>query len=119
MDETMRMVKASNYNDLTVKASSLFKVNPNTAVLTFQEPDGEKMVLDSEDTYEYIEMRAQELKEQNSSYKPQLTLEGDTSKAKRQSENSLQSQASSVSRASALITAVKPILEHKPSEEES
>ena len=63
MDETMRMVKASNYNDLTVKASSLFKVNPNTAVLTFQEPDGEKMVLDSEDTYEYIEMRAQELKE--------------------------------------------------------
>ena len=74
--ETMRMVKASNYKDLTVKVSNLFKVNPNTATLTFHEPDGaDKMILDSEDAFEYIEMRAQELKSENASYKPSLTLE--------------------------------------------
>ena len=77
-DDTKRMVKANNYDELVLKATSQFKVNPNVTTLNFMDPSGDQILLDSEDTYEYVEQRAQELKEENSGYKPTIVLGGNT-----------------------------------------
>ena len=77
-DETKRMVKANNYDELVLKATSNFKVNPNVTTLSFLEPSGDLILLDSEDTYEYVEQRTQELKADNAGYKPIIVLGGNT-----------------------------------------
>ena len=78
MGKTTRMVKATNYDELVLKATSSFKVNPNITTLSFVEPSGDQILLDSEDTYEYVEQRTQELKAANASYKPCIELGGET-----------------------------------------
>ena len=56
------VVKASNYDELCLKATTQFKVNPNKTTLEFVEPDGgDKILLDNADTFEYVEQRTQEL----------------------------------------------------------
>ena len=49
------MLKASRYDELVLKAATTFKLNPNSVTLTYSDPNGEKIVLDNDDTYEYIE----------------------------------------------------------------
>lgn len=73
------MVKAANYNELSLKAVNSFKMNPNRITLTYLDITEEKVTLDSEDTFEYVEQRAQEIKASNSSYKPVIELDGDDS----------------------------------------
>ena len=73
------MLKASNFNELDLKATTAFKANPNSTTLTYNDPNGDKMLLDNEDTYEYVEQRCQELKAENASYKPSIILGGDDS----------------------------------------
>ena len=75
-DETTRMVKVNNYDELVLKATSSFKVNPKVTTLSFLEPSGDLILLDSEDTYEYVEQRTQELKAENAGYKPTIVLGG-------------------------------------------
>ena len=49
-------MKAGNYQELTLKAITAYKVNPNNAVLTFKAPnDGAEITLENEDTYEFLE----------------------------------------------------------------
>ena len=59
-----------------MKATSSFKLNPNVATLTFVDPSGDQILLDSEDTYEYIEQRTQELMAKDSTFKPKIMLSG-------------------------------------------
>ena len=40
------------------------------------EPSGDKILLDSEDTYEYVEQRAEQLKAEKADYKPTIVLGG-------------------------------------------
>jgi hypothetical protein len=56
-ESVTRILKASRYDELVLKAATTFKLNPNSVTLTYNEPNGEKIVLDSEDTYEYVEQR--------------------------------------------------------------
>lgn len=77
--ETTRVVKAASYNELSLKAVNSFKMNPNRITLTYLDVTDERVTLDSEDTFEYVEQRAQEIKATNSSYKPVIELDGDDS----------------------------------------
>ena len=56
-ESVTRILKASRYDELVLKAATTFKLNPNSVTRTYNEPNGEKIVLDSEDTYEYVEQR--------------------------------------------------------------
>ena len=53
-DGVTSVVKAKNYDELQLKATRQFKMDPNKASLEYVEPSGEKILLDSEDTYEYV-----------------------------------------------------------------
>ena len=104
--ETTRMVKANNYDELVLKATSSFKVNPNIATLTFADPSGDQILLDSEDTYEYVEQRTQEIKaENNASYKPTIKLSGGDQPMPQPPVT----QATSISRASVNDAVIKPV----------
>ena len=69
-------MKANNYDELVLKATSSFKLNPNVAKLTFVDPSGDHILHDSEDTYEYVEQRTQEIKASNATFKPTIQLSG-------------------------------------------
>ena len=49
-----KMVKAKNFEELHLQAASKYKVNPNSAILTFTPPSGQSLTLDSEDTFEFL-----------------------------------------------------------------
>lgn len=55
LGSTSKKVKAGSFRELCVKTASSFSVNPNTMRLKFTDPSGEELIVDSEDTYEYIE----------------------------------------------------------------
>ena len=111
-NETTRMVKASNYDELVLKATSSFKVNPNVTTLSFVEPSGDQILLDSEDTYEYVEQRTQELKAESSSYKPTIVLGGNTDTMPEPANKNIgraETSISSNSRATVSDMVVRPV----------
>ena len=75
-DGVTSVVKANNFDELCLKATNKFQVNPNVTTLSFVEPSGDKILLDSEATYEYVEQRAEQLKAEKADYKPTIVLGG-------------------------------------------
>lgn len=67
-------MKASSFNELCIKTATSFSVNPNTILLRFEEPSGDKLTLDSEDTYEYMEQLLEDYKSHKSEWKLIITL---------------------------------------------
>ena len=67
--EDKKPVKASNLNDLIVKANKAWNMNPNTSVLYFCDPEDGEFEVHNEEAYEYMESRIEELKAEKASYK--------------------------------------------------
>lgn len=46
---TIRVVKANNYDELVGKVVNSFKINPSITILTFEDPRGDPVILESHD----------------------------------------------------------------------
>ena len=71
---TTKKVKSSSFSELCSKVATSFDVNPNTILLRFEEPSGDKLTLDSDDTYEYMEQVLQDELSQKSNSKLVISL---------------------------------------------
>ena len=121
---TTKKIKASNFRELCVKTSNSFGVNPNTMQLKFEDPSGEKLDLDSEDTYEFIEQLLEEQGSKSSGWSLVIKLSSSDaggSSATRASVNSgsLKSQTSSVSNKSILDAQHKAVSSNNAAQVES
>ena len=104
--DSTKIVQAKTFDELFLKATTNFKLNPNMATLCFADPEHGNIDVDSQDAYEVIEQRKQELKATNPSYKPILTIEDGNAQAM---QSFAVGNESMVSRMTVLEKAIKPV----------